>query len=114
AALRLNHMTATLAIYHGRQNSADLARDYYQTAISNYQNMLSVPTITADLRRDITNQLKTAQQEASELPQRDAIREATGTTFILDYNRKYATNEPRKAGTLADASATTAVLAQTE
>lgn len=107
SATRLNHITATLAIYHGRQHNADQARDYYQTAVANYINILRVPTITADMRRQVQNELKLAQQEASQLPQRDAIREATGTTFILDYNRKYATNEPRKAGTLADASATT-------
>lgn len=106
AAIRLNRMAATVAIYQGRQANADKARDYYQTALAAYQNILRVPTLTADLRRQVQNELKLAQQEASQLPQRDAIREATGTTFILDYNRRYAKDEPRKAGTLTDASAT--------
>jgi hypothetical protein len=112
ASIRLNHITATLAIYHGRQNSSDLARDYYETALNNYQNILNVPTITGDLRRQVTNELKAAQQEAADLPQRDAIREATGTTFMLDWNRKYATQTPRAAGKLADAAPATTITQQ--
>ena len=113
ASIRLNHITATLAIYHGRQNRADEARDYFQTAINSYENILRVPTITGDLRRLVTNELKVAQQEASELAQRDAIREATGTTFLLDWNKRYATKTPRAAGTLADAAPTTVTAQQT-
>ena len=109
AAIRLNHITATLSIYHGRQNNADRARDYYQTAISCYENILRVPTITADLRRQVINELKAAQQEGADLAQRDAVREANGTTFLLEYNRKYANQEPRKAGAAPEATPATTI-----
>ncbi len=107
ASVRLNHIVAQLAMYHGRQTKADEAKDFYQTAIASYESILNVPTITADLRIKITNQLKIALQEAAELDQRDAIREATGTTFILDYNRRYATQTPRAAGILEEMASVT-------
>lgn len=107
ASVRLNHIVAQLAMYHGRQTKADQAKDFYQTAIASYESILNVPTITADLRIKVTNQLKIALQEAAELDQRDAMREATGTTFVLDYNRRYATQTPRAAGILEEMASVT-------
>lgn len=107
ASVRLNHIVAQLAMYQGRQNSADEATDFYQTAIASYENILNVPTIGTDLRIKVTNQLKLSLQEASTLAQRDAMREATGTTFILDYNNRYATQTPRAAGNLSEMASVT-------
>lgn len=108
AAVHLNHITAKLSVYHGRQHGADAARDYYDTAIACFTNILSVPTISGDTRRAVANELKTAQLEKENLAQRDVMREATGTSFFLDYNRRYANKKSRKAGTIsADAPATT-------
>lgn len=112
AAIRLNHITATLAIYHGRQNLAEEARDYYETAINSYQNILRVPTISGDLRRQINNELKLAEQERDNLAQRDVIREATGTTFLMEYNRLYADRPPRAAGTAPEQTPATTITQQ--
>ena len=98
AAVRLNHIVATLAIYQGRHNPADEAQDYYETAVNSYDNILRVPTITADLRRQVTNQLKSAQQERDNLAQRDVLREAAGTSFIMKYNHEYSQAPERPAG----------------
>lgn len=106
-AANLNNMVARLAIYKGRQTNVNEARDYYQTAIACYENILNIPTISTDLRRKTMNQLKLASQEGAELAQRDVIREATGNSFILDYNRRYASKTPRAAGTLMEATTST-------
>ncbi len=108
AAIRLNHISATIALYQGRQHPAEEAIDYYETALSNYENILRVPTLTGDLRRQVTNEMKLAQQERESLSQRDVLREASGTTFVMDYNRKYGKAPERVAGiTAKDSPATT-------
>lgn len=106
-AIQLNRITATLAIYQGRQHQADEARDYYATAVNSLNNILRVPTISGDLRRQITNELKIAQNERDSLAQRDVLREAAGTTFFMEYNRKYAKRPERPAGTLPEATPAT-------
>ncbi len=112
SAVRLNHITATLAIFHGRQNAAEEARDYYETAIQSFQNILRIPTISGDLRRQIVNELKLAEQERDNLAQRDVIREATGTTFFMEYNRKYAERPDRPAGAPTLATPATTITQQ--
>lgn len=112
AAIRLNHITATLAIYHGRQNQASEARDFYETAINSYQNILRIPTITGDLRRQVVNEMKLAEQERDSLPQRDVMREAIGTTFLMEYNRLYAERPPRPAGAVPEATPATTITKQ--
>jgi len=98
AAINLNHIVAKLAAYMGRQSSAEEARDYYETSINSYESILRVQTISADLRRQVTNELKLSIQERDNLAQRDVLREATGTAFLLDWNRKYASRPKRQAG----------------
>ena len=108
-AVNLNRIVARLAIFHGRQTSAEASRDYYETAVNSFETILRNQTISIDLRREITNELKLAIQERDNLAQRDVLREATGTAFILDWNRKYAVPEPRVAGVPpAQAAATSA------
>lgn len=108
AAIRLNHIASTIALYQARQHPAEQARDYYETAINSYQNILRVPTISGDLRRQITNEMKLAEQERAALAQRDVLREAAGTAFIIDYNRRYGRAPERVAGTtVQDAPSTT-------
>ncbi len=109
AAIQLNHITATLATYHGRQKSAEEARDYYETAINSLENILRIGTISGELRRQITNELKLAQMERDNLAQRDVMREATGTAFFLDWNRKYAERPDRTAGAPAPAAPATTI-----
>lgn len=106
-AANLNNIVARLAIYKGRQTDVNEARDYYQTAIACYENILNIPTLSTDMRRQTMTQLKLASQEGAELAQRDAIREATGTSFILDFNRRYASKPARAAGTLMEATTST-------
>jgi hypothetical protein len=112
AAIRLNHITATLAIYHGRQNAAEEARDFYETALNSYQNILRIPTISGDFRRQIINEMKLAEQERDNLAQRDVIREASGTTFFMEYNRLYAERPARAAGAPAAATPATTITQQ--
>lgn len=108
-AIRLNHIAATLAIYQGRQNTVDKARDYYATALSEYENILRVPTISGDLRRQITNEMKSAQLEQENLAQRDVIREASGTSYMIEYSRKYGDRPKRKAGETPAATPSTTI-----
>jgi tetratricopeptide (TPR) repeat protein len=97
-AVRLNRITADLSVFRGRQSQAEDSREYYETAIHSYNNILRIPTLDPDYRREVMNQLKIATQERDNLAQRDVIREAVGTTFFLDQNRKYAQGTPRIAG----------------
>lgn len=112
AAIRVNHIAAKLALYQGRQHPADEARDFYETAINSYQNILRVPTITGDLRRQVTNEMKLAELERDALAQRDVLREAAGTSFIIDYNRKYGKAPERVAGTTVQEAPSTTLKEQ--
>lgn len=107
AAVNLNRIVARLALYHGRQSSAEDALDFYETALFAYGNILRIPTLSADMRRQITNETKQAQMERDNLATRDTLREAVGTAFLLDWNRKYAVQPPRKAGATVSATAET-------
>jgi tetratricopeptide (TPR) repeat protein len=108
AAVKLNHIIAQLAVARGRQTPADEARDYYQTALNSYQNILKVPAISTELRRQIMNQLKVAQSERDNLAQRDVVKEAVGNTYILERNHLYAQATPRAAGSSSEEKQTTA------
>src|SRR5690606_19720552 len=88
-AVRLNHITAALSVFRGRQSDSAYARDYYETALVCYQNILQNPIVDPDFRRQITNEFKLAQQEKDNLAQRDVIREAAGTSFYIDMKRQY-------------------------
>ncbi len=98
-AVRLNLIVAALALKHGRSKRADEARDYYQTAIRSYENILNVPGLDPTFRRDVENRLKIAKDEMEMLAQRDAQREGRGNMFIKELNRELAkaTKTPKPA-----------------
>lgn len=104
-SVSLNRIVARLATYHGRQTQAEDSRDFYETAIHSLENVLRSSAVAGDLRREVTNELKLAQQERDNLAQRDVLREAAGTAFILDWNKTYAVRPEKVAG---EAPATTA------
>ncbi|MGC8741736.1 MAG: hypothetical protein ACP5UB_09810 [Candidatus Sumerlaeaceae bacterium] len=89
-AVRLNLIVAALALKHGRAKKSDEARDYYQTAIRCYGNILEVPGLEPNFRRDVENRLKIAKDEMDTLAQRDAQREGRGNMFIKELNRELA------------------------
>lgn len=108
-AIRINHITAGLSIFRGRQSDSAFARDYYETAINCYNNILQNPVVEPEFRRQVTNELKLAITEKENLAQRDVIREAAGTSFYIDLRREYGfkpkTDGPSKSTTLATPSA---------
>jgi hypothetical protein len=93
-AVRLNMITAALAIKHGRNALANEAKAYYDTAIVSFRNVLQQPGLDDDYRRDVENRLKVATDERDNLAQRDVRREALGTEFIRELNREYASPTP--------------------
>ena len=104
-SVNLNRIVSRLATFHGRQSQAEDARDYYETAIHSLENVLRIPTVSSDIRRQVTNEMKLAMQERDNLAQRDVLREATGNAFILNWNKMYAEAPKKVAG---EAPATTA------
>lgn len=107
-AVKLNHIIAQLAVARGRQAPADEARDYYQTALVSYQNILRMPNISTDTRREVMNQMKVAASERDNLAQRDVVKEAVGNTYILERNHLYAQSTPKAAGASSEEKQTTA------
>ncbi len=87
-AVRLNLIVAALALKFGRSKKADEAKEYYETAIASYQNILQVRGLDPILRRNVQNRLKIAIEERDNLSQRDAQREGKGGLFIQKYNRE--------------------------
>ncbi len=100
-AVRLNMIVAALALKHGRAKKADEARDYYDTAIQCYENILATPALEPAFRRDVENRLKVARDEKDNLAQRDAQREGRGNMFIKAFNREMAkaTKTPARPST---------------
>ncbi len=88
-ALRLNMITAALAIREGRTLKADEAPEAYANAVSCYQNVLRQKKLDEATLRTVLNKTKMAMQEtdAIRLAQRDARREAIGTQFVTKLNQ---------------------------
>lgn len=93
-AVRLNMIVGALALKHGRSEPSDSARDYYETAVYSYSQVLRQPQIPEEFRRDVQNRLKIAVDERDNLSQRDARREGIGGQFILEFNREVAIETP--------------------
>ena len=93
-AVRLNMITAAVAMKFGRRKSAALAAPYYDTAIMCYRNVLRRTELSDRFLRDVQNRLRVAVEEQENLTQRDNKREALGSTFIMAYNREIAEETP--------------------
>lgn len=98
AAVRVNLIAAALAMKQGRSRPAAEAKNFYETAVACYKNVLSQPTLDDDMRRDVENRLSLAESERSRLAERDARREALGGQFIIDYNKEIMpTSTPKRS-----------------
>lgn len=96
-AVRLNLITAALALKHGRSKPAAEAKGYYETAVTSLQSVLRQPGLDEEVRRDATNRLKVATDERNNLAQRDARREAVGGRFITDLSKEFKGATPAAA-----------------
>lgn len=94
-AVKLNRIVAALSVKLGRTKAADQAREFYETAIVSYQNILRHPDLDDSLRREMNNRLKVAVDERDNLAQRDAKRESFGAYFIQELNRSYVASATR-------------------
>lgn len=92
--IRLQVITAALALKHGRQTHGEESRDYFETAIQCYRNILADATLTPAVRRDIETRMKIAVDEQQNVDQRDAQREARGGIFMQQFAREYARETP--------------------
>ncbi|MDD4280052.1 hypothetical protein GX645_04780 [Candidatus Sumerlaeota bacterium] len=88
-AMRLNLITAALAVREGRSLKALDAPEAYENAITCYHNVLRQKKLDESMRREVLNKTKLAMQEVDtlRLAQRDAKREAMGTQFITKLNQ---------------------------
>lgn len=94
-AVRLDFVTAALALKQGRSKHSAEAKPYYETAINCYQNILKHPDLDEAVRRDAQNRLKIAMDERDNLAQRDVRREVMGNRFVTDLNRQFAPATPK-------------------
>ena len=93
-AVRLNMITAAVAMKFGRRKPAAEAAPYYDTAISCYRNVLKRTELSDRFLRDAQNRLRVAVEEKENLAQRDNKREALGSAFVMAYNREIAEETP--------------------
>ncbi|MBX7245723.1 MAG: hypothetical protein K1X53_09490 [Candidatus Sumerlaeaceae bacterium] len=96
-AVRLNMITAGLALKQGRRFHAAKAKNHYETAVMCYRNVLRQPSIDDDFRRNVENRIKVAIDERDNLSQRDVRREAVGGTFVERLNKEFSKNAPQEA-----------------
>lgn len=109
-AVRLNLIAAALALKQGRNRPAAEAKNYYETAIACYKNILKQPAVDDEFRRNVANRLKVANDEKNDLAQRDARREAVGGQFVTQYNKELAPKQPNASGKAAAAAAAAATI----
>ncbi|PKO16223.1 hypothetical protein CVU37_11410 [candidate division BRC1 bacterium HGW-BRC1-1] len=96
-ALRLNLITAAVALKMGRKKPAAEAQPYYDTAIVSYGNVLRHAEMSDSFIRDVQNRLRIAMEEQGQLVQRDNKREALGSAFVMALNKEIATVEETPA-----------------
>ena len=93
-ALRLNLITAAVALKIGRRKPAAEAQPYYDTAIVSYGNVLRHGEMSDRFIREVQNKLRIAMEEQGKLVQRDNKREALGSAFVMALNKEIAVEEP--------------------
>ncbi len=103
-AVRLNLITAALAMKMGRARPAADAKPFYDVALVCLNNVLKQPGLDDKFVRNVQNRLRVATEEAEGLVQRDNKRESIGSAFVIEHNREIAKATPTptpKAGTTA-------------
>jgi hypothetical protein len=107
-AVRLNMITAALAMKMGRARPAAEAKPFYDVALACLNNVLRQPGLDDKFIRNVQNRLRVATEESEGLVQRDNKRESIGSAFVIEHNREIATATPTptpKAGSLSPAPA---------
>ncbi len=115
-AMRLNLITAAVALKLGRRKNAAEAQPYYDTAIVAYGNVLRHGEMSDRFIRDVQNKLRITMEEQGKLVQRDNKREALGSAFVMALNKEIAiaettpTPSPGAAGAAAPTPALTPMI----